>query len=199
MTTTAIQSWECHLPKSVSLYFVDYRDSLDEHEELKNSLYPLDEEAFEWYSEQLSENIRTEMQEIKKTMEKAGLGCTYDEHEDEIRDKLYERNDTDPAEGLIKLLEVKGYRKVTLETDKGDPQTFYSYCRGLHINASGDLSFHIVPKSQSLGLGRFAICATKDGKSSQLGTDWPELFFPRLLSFLQGETSEGEIIRDVAQ
>ena len=56
MTTTAIRPWESHIPQSVSLYFVDYRDSLDDHEDLqeqcirKNSLYPLDEESFEWYS-----------------------------------------------------------------------------------------------------------------------------------------------------
>ena len=35
MTTTAIQPWECHVPKSVSLYFVDYNESLDEHEDLQ--------------------------------------------------------------------------------------------------------------------------------------------------------------------
>ena len=57
MTTTAIQPWECHVPKSVSLYFVDYNESLDEHEDLQekcirqNSMLPLDEESSEWYSE----------------------------------------------------------------------------------------------------------------------------------------------------
>ena len=35
MTATAIQPWECHVPKSVSLYFVDYNESLDEHEDLQ--------------------------------------------------------------------------------------------------------------------------------------------------------------------
>ena len=64
MTTTAIQPWECHVPKSVSLYFVDYNESLDEHEDLQekcirqNSMLPLDEESSEWYSEQFSENPR---------------------------------------------------------------------------------------------------------------------------------------------
>jgi len=45
--------------------------------------------------------------------------------------------------------------------------------------------------------GRFAVCATKNGESSQLGTDRAELFFPRLFSLLQGETGETEIIDDV--
>ena len=83
MTTTAIQPWECHVPKSVSLYFVDYNESLDEHEDLQekcirqNSMLPLDEESSEWYSEQFSENLRTEMRDIKESMEKAGLGTDY--------------------------------------------------------------------------------------------------------------------------
>lgn len=98
---------------------------------------------------------------------------------------------------LIRLLRTKGYKRVTLETDNGTPKTFYTYRRGLHINATKNLSFHIVPPSQGLGLGRFATCATKDGESSQTGTDYPGLFFPRLLSFLQGETSAEKIMDDV--
>lgn len=98
---------------------------------------------------------------------------------------------------LIRLLVTKGYRKVSLETDRGESKTFYTYRCGLHINATKDLSFHIVPQSQSFGLGRFAICATKNGESFQLGTDCLELFFPRLLSFLQGGTGEKEIMDEV--
>ena len=98
---------------------------------------------------------------------------------------------------LIRLLGTRGYRKVTLETDRGESKTFYTYRRGLPINATKNRSFHIVPQSQSLGLGRFAVCATKNGESSQLGTDRAELFFPRLFSLLQGETGETEIIDDV--
>lgn len=82
MTTTAIQPWECHVPKSVSLYFVDYNESLDQHEDLQekcirqNSMLPLDEESSEWYSEQFSENLRTEMLDIKKSMEKPDLAAS---------------------------------------------------------------------------------------------------------------------------
>lgn len=35
---------------------------------------------------------------------------------------------------LIRLLGTKGYRKVTLETDRGESKAFYTYRRGLHIN-----------------------------------------------------------------
>lgn len=99
---------------------------------------------------------------------------------------------------LIRHLKAKGYRRVTLETDGGEPKTYYTYRRGLHINATETLSFHIVPPSQSLGLGRFAICATKDGAGFQTGTDCPGVFFPRLLSFLKGETSAEKITEDIA-
>lgn len=46
-------------------------------------------------------------------------------------------------------------------------------------------------------MGRFAICATKDGKGSQLGTDHARLFFPDFFAFLKGEKSEKEIIDEV--
>lgn len=87
---------------------------------------------------------------------------------------------------LIRLLKANSYKRIALDNDTGEPKTFYTYRRGLHINATDKLSFHIVPQSQSLGLGRFAICATGNGASSQVGTDCPELFFPRLLSYLKG-------------
>ena len=83
MTTTAIQPWECHVPKSVSLYFVDYNESLDQHEDLQekcirqNSMLPLDEESSEWYWSN-SRKIRDAGHQ-KKSMEKAGLGGEYAE------------------------------------------------------------------------------------------------------------------------
>lgn len=98
---------------------------------------------------------------------------------------------------LIKLLGTKGYKRVTLETDNGEPKTYYTYRRGLHINATKDLSFHIVPPSQSLGLGRFAICATENGESSQLGTDYAPFFFQPFLAFLEGERNAKEIMDKV--
>lgn len=38
---------------------------------------------------------------------------------------------------LIRHLKAKGYRRVTLETDSREPKTYYTYRRGLHINATG--------------------------------------------------------------
>lgn len=95
---------------------------------------------------------------------------------------------------LIKLLKTNGYKRVTVETDSGESRTFYTYRRGLHIIATRNLSFHIIPVSQNFGLGRFATCVTKDGVSSQTGTDCPGIFFPRLLTFLQGKATEEKFI-----
>jgi len=32
---------------------------------------------------------------------------------------------------LIKLLKANGYKRVTVETDSGEPGTFYAYCSGI--------------------------------------------------------------------
>lgn len=98
---------------------------------------------------------------------------------------------------IIRELKRRGYSRVDIDTDRRTAKTFYTYRGGLHINGTGNLSFHIVPLQDSLGLGRFAICATRNGKSSQLGTDQAPFFFGRLLAFLKGERKENEIIDEI--
>ena len=98
---------------------------------------------------------------------------------------------------LVRLLEHHGYKRMEIDTDRRIPKTFYVFRRGLHINASEDLSYHIVPQQDSFGLGRFAVCATKEGESSQLGTDCARLFLRRFLAFLKGERSGKEIIDEI--
>ena len=50
------QSWTDYVPHSVSLYYVDYRENLDSHDDLqeqcirRNSLGPLEEQILEWYA-----------------------------------------------------------------------------------------------------------------------------------------------------
>ena len=78
---------------------------------------------------------------------------------------------------IIRELKRHGYSRVDIDTDSRAAKTFYTYRGGLHINGTGNLSFHIVPPQDSLGLGRFAICATRNGESSQLGTDHAPFFF----------------------
>ena len=98
---------------------------------------------------------------------------------------------------LIRLLKKYGYKRMDIDTDKGIPKTFYTYHRSLNINATENLSFHIVPKKKNSLTCRFAICATKDGKGTQLDTDYAQLFFPDFFAFLKGEKSEKEIIDEV--
>lgn len=98
---------------------------------------------------------------------------------------------------LVKSLKHHGYRRVDIDADRRIPGTFYTFRGGLHINGTENLSFHIVPPQESLGLGRFAICATRNGESSQLGTDHAPFFFRRLFAFLKGERKEKEIIDEI--
>lgn len=102
------ESWKNYIPKSVSLYYVDYRENLDKHEELQarcirqNNLIPLTEKVSEWYLEQEMENLIEALDGIKEKMEQDGKYREYKKHAEEIKDLLYERNDTDPVDGLIR-------------------------------------------------------------------------------------------------
>ena len=78
---------------------------------------------------------------------------------------------------IIRELKRHGYSRVDIDTDSRAAKTFYTYRGGLHINGTGNLSFHIVPPQDSLGLGRFAICATRDGGSSPMGADPAPVLF----------------------
>lgn len=98
---------------------------------------------------------------------------------------------------MIEWLEKIGYNRVDIDTDIRTAKTFYICRGGLHINGTGSLSFHIVPPQDSLGLGQFAICATRNGESSQLGTDHAPFFFRQLLAFIKGEKKEKEIIDEI--
>ena len=98
---------------------------------------------------------------------------------------------------IIRELKRCGYSRVNIDTDSRAAKTFYNYRGGLHINGTGNLSFHIVPPQESPGLGRFAICATRNGESSQLGTDHAPFFFRGLFAFLKGTRKEKAIIEEI--
>ena len=100
-------------------------------------------------------------------------------------------------QGNHQRTETPRLQRVDIDTDSRAAKTFYTYRGGLHINGTGNLSFHIVPPQDSLGLGRFAICATRNGESSQLGTDHAPFFFRWLFAFLKGERKEKEIIEEI--
>lgn len=125
-----IQSWKDYVPQSISLYDVDYRANLNEHEDLQekcirqNDLIPLSEEILEWYTEQEDEYMRQELEQIKQKMSEDGKQNEYEEHAEEIKELLYARNDTDPLDNLIRNssvtnmfyslgLEIKDYTNGT--------------------------------------------------------------------------------------
>ena len=64
-----------YIPQYVSLYYVDYRDDLDEHEDIQeecirsNNMEKLYEKAYEWYEEQESSNMHDYLEETRKNME----------------------------------------------------------------------------------------------------------------------------------
>lgn len=98
-----------YIPSRVSLYYVDYQDDLDEHEDLQqkclkaNNLVPLYEKIDDWFGEQEIQYHNEELDNIRKKMSADNREKEFDAHEDEIRDLLYERNDTDPVTDLINL------------------------------------------------------------------------------------------------
>lgn len=101
------QSWRKYVPESVTLYYVDYCSNLDGHERLQercirqNSFFPLDEQTQEWYLEQEIEILNEYLTEIKRKMLSEGKAEEYGKHEENIKELLYERNDTDPSDELI--------------------------------------------------------------------------------------------------
>ena len=104
-----------YIPRYVSLYYVDYRDNLDEHEDIQeecirsNNMEKLYEKAYEWYEEQESSNMHDYLEETRKNMEADNLAGEFEEHEDEIRELIYDRNDSDPVKDLIRNSSVTNF------------------------------------------------------------------------------------------
>lgn len=133
-----------YIPPSVSLYYVDYRDDLDEHEDLQqkclqdNNLIPLYENIDDWYGEQEIQYCNEELNNIRKKMSEDGREKEFNAHEDEIRDLLYERNDTDPLTDLIKNtsttnmfyslgVEIDGYHNDWCGSYRGESEEMACY------------------------------------------------------------------------
>lgn len=85
------QSWTDYVPHSVSLYYVDYRENLDSHDDLqeqcirRNSLSPLEEQILEWYADQEHGNLQGYLSEIRNEMEADGKSAEYIRHEEKIK------------------------------------------------------------------------------------------------------------------
>jgi hypothetical protein len=110
------KTWRDFMPSSVYLYYVDYRDSLDEFPELvnrcivNNDLQPIDEEIFEWWPcpEQYY------LDDIEKEMMNEGLHDEFIEHLDEIREWLWEHDESTPVSDLL-----RNTREISVYYDLG--------------------------------------------------------------------------------
>ena len=102
------KSWKDYVPQSVSLYHADYRENLDEYEDLQdrcireNSLKKLYERVLERYREQEADNLLRILDEIKETMVIEGRQEEFEKYYNEITELIRQRNDTDPIDSLIK-------------------------------------------------------------------------------------------------
>lgn len=106
METITVQkkTWRDYLPKYVSLYETDYRDTLDEHKDLlqqcidENSLCALSQQIFEWWD--CPEEYY--MDDIEKKMRRDDMEDEFWNHKDEIQDYLYEHDESDPEKELLR-------------------------------------------------------------------------------------------------
>lgn len=102
------ESWKKYVPETVSLYHVDYRENLDEREDLQeqcirnNNMERLYETVMECYAEQEAESLLKILGEIKEKMAEEKRQEEFEEHREEITDLILSRSDADPAEELIK-------------------------------------------------------------------------------------------------
>lgn len=93
-----------YIPDYVSLYYVDYRDDLDNFMSLlqtclsNNDLSHLYENLYEWWPSPTEDLL----DEIRKSMAEDGLEKEFEEHIDEIEAILYERDSSTPIEDLIR-------------------------------------------------------------------------------------------------
>ena len=102
------KSWKDYVPQSVSLYHADYRENLDEYEDLQdrcireNNLKKLYETVLERYREQEADNLLRILDEIKEAMVIEGRKEEFEKYYNEITELIRQRNDTDPTDSLIK-------------------------------------------------------------------------------------------------
>lgn len=96
--------WRNYVGDSYYLYYVDYRDDLNEHfKELnaciqKNEIYPLSEKLDEWW--ECPESY--ELGQIREKMTEDGFEEEFEAHEDEIREWLWEHDKSEPIKDLLR-------------------------------------------------------------------------------------------------
>lgn len=96
--------WQQYMPDYVDLYYVDYRDSLDENVKLleevvqKNNFYPLSETIYDWWDYPEEPYLN----DISQKMREDGLEDEYENYIDDIREWLWNHDESTPVEDLIR-------------------------------------------------------------------------------------------------
>ncbi len=101
------------MEKSYSLTYVDYRESLEHRlDTIENCLKAkncdiLYEDVDRWYCNQMESSVRDIMESLKKQLADAGFKKWeaekfFEENEEEIEETIYNRDDSDPLEGLLR-------------------------------------------------------------------------------------------------
>lgn len=77
---------------------------------------------------------------------------------------------------IIRELKRHGYSRVDIDTDSRAAKTFYTYRGGLHINGTGNLSFHIVPPQRVPDWDGLQYAPPVTGKAHSWGQTMPRSF-----------------------
>lgn len=102
------------MEQSYTLLWTDYNDNLDNHLDVirrcldKQNCDYLFEKVYEWYSDAECEAVHGIMEKLKEEcfvfndFDEHEVDAFFYEHEDEIRDEIYSRNDSDVVKDLIR-------------------------------------------------------------------------------------------------
>lgn len=126
-TSKHAKTWRDYLPNYVSLYNVSYDSNLDnEHGILqrcveKNNLYPLNEIVYDFWD--APEDYY--MEDIRRSMMRNGLEDEYYKHGEEIKEYLWDKDDSTPCEDLIgNTTWLKFFYSTGIELDHGWHEAF---------------------------------------------------------------------------
>lgn len=103
---------------------------------------------------------------------------------------------------VTKALKKAGFVKVDAEaalfgSEQGRAMCYYKYRGGLYINGA-KVGFCINSKPDARIFGAYCTSAIDAaGAASEVLTNWPQFFYPRLFGYLAGEISEAEIIAEI--
>lgn len=100
------KNWKDYLDENYYLCEVSRDDVIDDPMAIEDAVRecsydPLWESQDEYIEDAESYYLGGEMEEVKARMEADGRGDLYEEHEDEIREEIWERNESTPLEDLL--------------------------------------------------------------------------------------------------